>query len=122
MPRPRCCRRVEGEPADCLFKPAKTPGRDLERIVMTLDEYEALRLSDGEGLYQEDAASRMGVSRATFGRILETAHAKVAQALIGGKALAIQGGPVRLVGHQDGCSTRCRRRGNRANIKNQQES
>ncbi len=112
MPRPRCCRRVEGEPVDNLFKPAGMPGRDLEKVVMTLDEFEALRLSDVEGLYQQEAASRMGVSRATFGRILETAHAKVAHVLIGGKALSIEGGPVHVAGRgADGCN-RCRRRGN----------
>jgi uncharacterized protein len=62
---------------------------------MTLDEFEALRLADLEGLYQEQAAARMGVSRATFGRIVEAAHRKVAEALVHGKSLRIQGGPVR---------------------------
>lgn len=61
---------------------------------MTLDEYEALRLADLEGLYQEQAAERMGVSRPTFGRILSSAHRKVAEALVGGKTLRIDGGQV----------------------------
>jgi hypothetical protein len=61
---------------------------------MTLDEFEALRLADLEGRYQEQAAERMGVSRSTFGRIVDSAHRKVAEVLIEGKALRIQGGPV----------------------------
>jgi len=61
---------------------------------MTLDELEAIRLADLEGLYQEKAAERMEVSRATFGRILDAAHRKIAGALIRGKALRIEGGPV----------------------------
>jgi hypothetical protein len=61
---------------------------------MTLDEFEALRLADLEGQYQEQAAERMGVSRSTFGRIVDSAHRKVAEVLIEGKALRIQGGPV----------------------------
>ena len=61
---------------------------------MTLDEFEAIRLADLEGLYQEQAAERMEVSRATFGRIIEIAHRKVAEALIRGKALKIEGGPI----------------------------
>jgi hypothetical protein len=63
-------------------------------IVMTLDELEAVRLADLDGLYQEQASEKMGVSRSTFSRIVEAAHRKVAQALVHGKALKIEGGPV----------------------------
>jgi predicted DNA-binding protein (UPF0251 family) len=63
---------------------------------MTLDELEALRLADLLGLYHEEAAGRMGVSRATFGRIVERARRKSAEALVEGKALRIEGGPVEL--------------------------
>jgi predicted DNA-binding protein (UPF0251 family) len=94
LPRPRCCRRISGLPGAPLFKPAGIPARSLEVIVMTLDELEAIRLADLEGRYQEEAAGRMGVSRATFGRILEAAHRKVAGALVAGCALRIEGGPV----------------------------
>lgn len=62
--------------------------------MLTLDEAEAIRLADFEGLYQEEAAQRMGISRPTFGRILESAHRKIAEALISGKLLRIEGGPV----------------------------
>jgi len=61
---------------------------------MTLDELEALRLVDHEGLYQDAAGQRMGVSRQTLGRILESARKKVAGALVLGRALRIEGGPV----------------------------
>ena len=92
MPRPFCCRRVEGRPAASIFKPAGIPARELAEIVMTLDEFEAVRLADMEGMYQEQAAGMMGVSRQTFGRIIGVARGKVADALVNGKALAIAGG------------------------------
>ena len=57
---------------------------------MGLDEFEAIRLADLEGLYQEQAADRMGISRATFGRILESAHRKVAEVLAGGRCLRLE--------------------------------
>ena len=62
--------------------------------MITLDQFEALRLADFEGLYQEEAAARMNVSRPTFGRILEAAHRGVAEALTLGKALRIRGGSI----------------------------
>jgi predicted DNA-binding protein (UPF0251 family) len=65
-------------------------------IVLTLDEFEAIRLADLEGLYQEQAAERMSVSRPTFGRILVAAHRKVAEALVHGDTLRIEGGTIRL--------------------------
>lgn len=67
---------------------------EIDVVVMTLDEFEALRLADLVGLYQEQAAEEMGVSRPTFSRIVESAHRKVADALVHGKALRIEGGPV----------------------------
>lgn len=94
MPRPRCCRRITGHPPTPLFKPAGIPAHRLEVVRMTLDELEAVHLADREGLYHEAAAARMDVSRATFGRILEAAHRKIAEALIEGRALRIEGGPI----------------------------
>jgi predicted DNA-binding protein (UPF0251 family) len=64
----------------------------LEEVVLTVDEFEAIRLADLENLYQEQAAEKMNVSRQTFGRIIEAAHKKVAEALVEGKALKIAGG------------------------------
>jgi len=71
---------------------------ELEQIDLSLDELEALRLADLEGEYQDGAAGTMGVSRATFGRIVESARRKVADALVHGKALSIGGGVVTWTG------------------------
>lgn len=90
MPRPRCCRRIDGSPACKVFKPAGMPAAALDEVELTLEEYEAIRLADHEGLYQEQAAKRMGVSRQTFGRAIEKARAKVARALVLGLVLRIQ--------------------------------
>ena len=100
MPRPFCCRRISGKPGAPIFKPIGIPVRELAEVVMTLDEFEALRLADLEGFYQEQAADRMKVSRPTFGRIIGEARRKVADALVHGKALRIEGGPVRAQGYR----------------------
>ncbi len=63
---------------------------ELEEIALTLDELEAIRLADYEGRYHEDAAQEMKVSRATFGRIVNDARRKIAEALTKGKALRIE--------------------------------
>jgi predicted DNA-binding protein (UPF0251 family) len=96
MPRPKCCRTVGGLPAAKYFKPQGIPLTELEDVVLSIDEYESVRLADYERLYQERAAERMNVSRQTFGRIVESAHRKIAEALINGKALKIEGGDVRI--------------------------
>jgi len=62
----------------------------LEEVSLSLDELEAIRLADYEGRYHEEAATGMKVSRATFGRILNEAHRKVAEAIVYGKALRIE--------------------------------
>jgi predicted DNA-binding protein (UPF0251 family) len=81
-----------------VFKPIGIPVLELEEVVMSLDEFEAMRLADLDRLYQEQAASEMGVSRTTFSRIIDSAHRKMADALVHGKALRIEGGPVQLSG------------------------
>ena len=67
------------------------------RVNLTLDELEAVRLADYEGLYQEDAAGKMIISRQTFGNIIVSAHKKIADALLNAKALKIEGGVVERV-------------------------
>ncbi len=62
----------------------------LEQVYLDLDEFEALRLADLEGLYHKEAAARMNVSRPTFSRIISRARQKVADAIINGKALVIE--------------------------------
>lgn len=94
MPRPKCRRRVCGMPDKNYFKPRGIPSVDLEEITLTLDEFEAIRLADYEQLYQEEAAAQMNISRQTFGRIIDTAHKKIADVLLNGKALKIEGGEV----------------------------
>jgi uncharacterized protein len=78
-------------PKVTYFKPRGIPLIHLEESSLEMDELEAIRLADYEGLYHTEAAERMGISRATFGRIIESAHRKVAIALIEGKALRIEG-------------------------------
>ena len=96
MSRPPCCRRVRGAPATIVYGPQCARARRSVPIVMTLDEFEALRLAHLEQLYYEKAAAQMDVSRPTFGRIIESAHRKVAEALVHGRMLKIEGGAVRL--------------------------
>ncbi len=96
MPRPKQCRRVGLAPDCTYFKPAGVPTRSLQETVLTVDELESLRLVDVEGLYQEQAAEQMGISRRTFGRVLDEAHRKVACALTQGWALRIEGGFVEV--------------------------
>jgi predicted DNA-binding protein (UPF0251 family) len=69
----------------------------LEEVNLTLDELEAVRLADLEGLYQEDAARKMDISRQTFGNIINSAHKKIADVLLNAKALKIEGGVVKKV-------------------------
>jgi len=107
MSRPKCCRHVCGVPDKNYFKPRGIPASELEEVVLSLDEFEAIRLADYEQLYQEEAAARMSISRQTFGRIIEAAHKKIADVLMNGKALKIEGGKVafdetKLCGHGKG--------------------
>ena len=104
MARPQCLRRVSGEPAASGFKPLGIPMAELETLTLGLDELEAIRLADVEGLYQEEAAHRMGVSRPTYARILINGRSKVGRALVEGKALLFSEAPVAWVERApDGC-------------------
>jgi uncharacterized protein len=90
MSRPKKCRCVNCHPDVSYFKPKGIPLVQLEEVCLNLDEVEAIRLADHEGKYHADAAREMKVSRATFGRIVNEARRKVAEALIRGKALKIE--------------------------------
>jgi len=94
MGRNKIPRLIAHRPPVTVFKPAGVPARTLQWLRLALDEYEALRLADYEGLSQEEVAERLGVSRPTVSRILEDARRTVMQALVEGQALAIEGGPV----------------------------
>jgi predicted DNA-binding protein (UPF0251 family) len=89
-------------PGITFFKPQGIPLRALEQAVITVDELEALRLADLEGLSQEEVAQQMQVSRPTVTRMLARAHGMVADALVHGKAIRIEGGHYTL-----GKSFRC---------------
>lgn len=97
MPRPFKHRKVRCRPASNYFKPKGVPVDALDEVNLTMDELEAIRLADLEGKYQENAAKKMNVSRQTFGNILSEAHRKVADALLNGKALKIEGGVVEML-------------------------
>lgn len=95
MPRPCRCRKIRCRPDADYFKPRGVPLTDLEEVNLALDELEAVRLADLEGMYQEDAARKMNISRQTFGNIVNSAHKKIADALLNAKALRIEGGAVK---------------------------
>lgn len=94
MPRPIQTRKIEFVPRVNCFKPVGVPLTRLQETALTLDELEALRLADLNGLYQEAAAEKMAISRSAFARTLESARRKIADALIHGKSLRMEGGPV----------------------------
>lgn len=97
MARPRKDRIVAYNPEVSYFKPRGIPMVDLDEVLLTVDEREAIRLADLLGYSHEDAGERMGVSRATFGRIIQKARQHVADALINGKAINVEGGNYRMV-------------------------
>ena len=99
MPRKKCLRHIDLNPNVTYYKPSGIPLKMLSEIIIHLDELEAIRLADYEGKYQEKAAESMKVSRQTFGRIVESAHKKISDALINGKAIRIEGGNIKLKGN-----------------------
>jgi predicted DNA-binding protein (UPF0251 family) len=104
MPRRPCCKSISGLPGVRYFKPQGIPQSELLEVTLEVHELEALRLVHAEGFYQQGGAERMGISRASFGRILESAHQKVTEALVDGCALRIEGGDFHIGG-----SARCPR-------------
>ncbi len=112
MPRPENIREIENLPAVTWFKPAGLRMSEIGEVILSLDEIEALRLADHEGMYQEQVAEQMKVSRQTVGRILTSARGKVADALVNGKAIRMEGGAVVVRGKKSCCRKR-RRNGQR---------
>ena len=92
MPRPKCQRKIGCPPAMEGFKPFGIPRSELEKVTLLFEEYEAFRLTDYDGMTQEQAASKMQVSRPTFTRIYEQARKTIAKAFVEGKAIVIAGG------------------------------
>jgi len=92
MPRPQKQRTVQEPPKIQGLKPIGVPSRFLENVVLSIDEYEAIRIADYEGLDQQKAADIMEISRPTFTRLIEKARKKVADCIVDAKELVIDGG------------------------------
>lgn len=89
MPRPRRRRQISFDPEVTYFKPPGIPLSELAEVELRADELEALRLHDLNGLDQSTAANMMQISQPTFARTLQSAYTKLADALIGGKAIKL---------------------------------
>ena len=94
MSRPTNNRVVHEPPIFTEFKPLGVSGKSLKHIQYTLDEFEAMRLADFMGMSHEEAASEMEVSRPTFSRLIEKSRKKIAEFIIQGKMLTIDGGNI----------------------------
>jgi len=102
MPRPRTCRCVQALPDADLFHPCNR--QPTGGVVLAVEELEALRLADLERKTQEEAAGDMRISRQTFGRVVESARSKVADALVSGKSILIQGGAYEMEKREFKCA------------------
>jgi len=87
--RKKIRRNIEKDHTKVCFKPCGIRRDRLEKMVIDEDEMEALRLSDFEGLYQQECAEKMGISRTTFSRLIENARRKISDALLHNKAISI---------------------------------
>ena len=83
-------RVISADHTKICFKPCGIRARTLSRISLFEDEMEAIRLADFEGLYQQECADKMGISRTTFSRLIENARLKIADALLNRKAIDIK--------------------------------
>ena len=111
MPRPKKCRKVGCLPPISEFVPAGDDRQPREAVVMTVDEYEAVRLIDNESLSQEECSGYMNIARTTVQQIYDSARKKIAHALVEGLPLRIEGGDYHLCDgkeHYCGCGG-CRR-------------
>ncbi len=97
MPRPVRCRAVGFSPGVSYFKPRGVPLYRLDEVILYVDELEAVRLSDLEGMQQEECARSMNISQPTFHRTVRSARKKIADAIVKGKAIRIEGGNFVLV-------------------------
>lgn len=96
MARPRLFRRVGFQPDVVYFKPAGVRMVDLVESAITVDEFEAIRLKDLEGMEQEECAKKMNISQPTFHRLVTEARKKIADAIVNGKAIKIKGGNFKM--------------------------
>jgi uncharacterized protein len=103
MVRPKLCRKVCFKPNILYFKPAGVPLYNLEEVILQIDELEAIRLKDCKGLEQEECAKSMNISQPTFHRLILSARRKIADSILHGKALKIQGGNVNILKKKESC-------------------
>jgi predicted DNA-binding protein (UPF0251 family) len=96
-------RKVSSVPPVNYFKPAGIPTINLQEVNLLVEEAEAIRLKDLEELEQEECAAKMSISRTTFSRILDSARKKVADSLLNGKAIRIQGGNYEMAENRFRC-------------------
>lgn len=97
MPRPRLRRWVRFQPGVTFFKPAGLRIAQLPEAVLTFGEFEAVRLKDYENMEQVEASKKMRISQPTFNRLLRSARKKIADAIVNGKAIKIEGGNYKMV-------------------------
>jgi predicted DNA-binding protein (UPF0251 family) len=88
--RKRKNRNIDADHSGVCFKPCGIKRNKIDRVILNEDEMEAIRLSDFEGLYQQECSNKMGISRTTFSRLIESARKKIADALLHKKALRIE--------------------------------
>ena len=97
MARPRRDRRIAFQPDVTYFKPAGVPMIHLKETMLSFDELETIRLVDSEGMEQSKAGKKMKISQSTLSRLLKEGRKKIADALVNGKAIKIQGGNFKMV-------------------------
>jgi len=97
MVRPRRIRRISFQPDVTYFKPAGVPMMHLKEITLSFDELEAIRLIDKEGMEQGKAGKKMKISQSTLSRLIREGRKKLANAIISGQAIKIQGGDFKMV-------------------------
>ena len=108
MPRPRKCRRVCKMPENSGFDPLQANEKEAP-VILNVDEFEAVRLIDREGFSQEECGTYMDVARATVQQIYTSARKKIADALVEGRPLRIEGGEYRLCSEENACPC-CRKK------------
>lgn len=105
MPRPKKCRMVGFLPSNPCFHPVL---ENADEIILSIEEVETIRLSDYLDMDQDAAAESMNVSRGTFQRMINTAHQKVADALLHGKTIRIEGGNYEILSNRVCCKEKSR--------------
>ena len=103
MARPKKNRNVYSPPSFSNFKPVGLRNADLQHVSLTLDEYEALRLADYDGLEHNEAAEKMQISRPTFTRLITKTRRKISEFIVEGKGLLLEGGSVHFAHNMIRC-------------------